>query len=116
MTANIVFVLRVFGPGLGRFARVGFLFSRYGLVLRAFQKRIPRKNKRRENPRAGGRTYSRPRPQVKEKEAKKEPKTLILAEKSRIAEWRIANSEQVRNPFATRHSLLAPGGNLDRLR
>jgi hypothetical protein len=54
MTANIVFVLRVFGPGLGLFARAGFLFSRYGLLSRASEKRIPRKNKRRENPAPDG--------------------------------------------------------------
>jgi len=46
----------VFGPGLGRFARAGFLFSRYGLCLvRASEQRIPRKNKRREKSRAGWR-------------------------------------------------------------
>src|SRR5262249_51768333 len=57
MTANIVFVLRVFGPGLGHIARAGFLFSRYGFrrmsyVFRALPKReFAQKQAAREPPR-----------------------------------------------------------------
>jgi hypothetical protein len=52
----------VFDSGLEPSVRVGFLFSRYGYFSRVplqFQRRIQRKNKRREKSRAGmERTYS----------------------------------------------------------
>jgi hypothetical protein len=83
MTANIIKILRVFGPGLGLFARAGFLFSRYGLLSRASEKRIPQKTSGARPPRRMVRTYSRPRPQVKENEAKKPTKAKDLAGKSR---------------------------------
>jgi hypothetical protein len=90
MTANIVFVLRVFGPGLGRFARAGFLFSRYGLRLCDVFRALPDQGFRAKTsgartPRRMVRTYSRHRPQVKEKQAEKPPKWKDLAAEAAMA-------------------------------